>query len=85
MKTQEAAMKTQGEIEAAIESKQPILIYGDYDVDGTTAIVILKTAIEIELFTGLGEGKTTAPALAERCGGTERTSVTVPWKISSAC
>ena len=34
-------------IEAAIESKQPILIYGDYDVDGTTAIVILKTAIEI--------------------------------------
>ena len=34
-------------IEAAIERKEPILIYGDYDVDGTTAIVILKTAIEI--------------------------------------
>src|SRR6478736_5935916 len=34
-------------IEAAIERKEPILIYGDYDVDGTTAIVILKTAIEL--------------------------------------
>ena len=34
-------------IEAAIENKDPILIYGDYDVDGTTAIVILKTAIEL--------------------------------------
>jgi hypothetical protein len=33
-------------IEAAIERKEAILIYGDYDVDGTTAIVILKTAIE---------------------------------------
>jgi single-stranded-DNA-specific exonuclease len=34
-------------IEAAIETREPILIYGDYDVDGTTAIVILKTAIEL--------------------------------------
>lgn len=34
-------------IEAAIERKEPMLIYGDYDVDGTTAIVILKTAIEL--------------------------------------
>jgi single-stranded-DNA-specific exonuclease len=34
-------------IEAAIENKDPILIYGDYDVDGTTAIVVLKTAIEL--------------------------------------
>jgi single-stranded-DNA-specific exonuclease len=34
-------------IAAAIENKEPILIYGDYDVDGTTAIVILKTAIEL--------------------------------------
>ena len=33
-------------LEAAIERKEKILIYGDYDVDGTTAIVILKTAIE---------------------------------------
>jgi single-stranded-DNA-specific exonuclease len=34
-------------IEAAIERKEGILIYGDYDVDGTTAIVLLKTAIEL--------------------------------------
>ena len=34
-------------IEAAIERQESILIYGDYDVDGTTAIVILKTAIEL--------------------------------------
>jgi single-stranded-DNA-specific exonuclease len=34
-------------LDAAIEHKEPILIYGDYDVDGTTAIVILKTAIEL--------------------------------------
>ena len=34
-------------LNAAIERKEPILIYGDYDVDGTTAIVILKTAIEL--------------------------------------
>lgn len=34
-------------IEAAIERKERMLIYGDYDVDGTTAIVILKTAIEL--------------------------------------
>ncbi|HZR56235.1 MAG TPA: single-stranded-DNA-specific exonuclease RecJ [Terriglobales bacterium] len=34
-------------IEAAIERKEGILIYGDYDVDGTTAVVILKTAIEL--------------------------------------
>ncbi|MGC2247292.1 MAG: single-stranded-DNA-specific exonuclease RecJ [Terriglobales bacterium] len=32
---------------AAVERKEKILIYGDYDVDGTTAIVILKTAIEL--------------------------------------
>jgi single-stranded-DNA-specific exonuclease len=31
----------------AIVCKEDILIYGDYDVDGTTAIVILKTAIEL--------------------------------------
>jgi len=34
-------------IETAITNQEPILIYGDYDVDGTTAIVILKTAIEL--------------------------------------
>jgi single-stranded-DNA-specific exonuclease len=34
-------------LDAAVERKEGILIYGDYDVDGTTAIVILKTAIEL--------------------------------------
>jgi single-stranded-DNA-specific exonuclease len=34
-------------LDAAIERKDPILIYGDYDVDGTMAVIILKTAIEL--------------------------------------
>jgi single-stranded-DNA-specific exonuclease len=34
-------------INDAIERKEPILIYGDYDVDGTMAVIILKTAIEL--------------------------------------
>ena len=34
-------------VDAAIERKEGILVYGDYDVDGTTAVVILKTAIEL--------------------------------------
>lgn len=33
-------------IRRAIAASEPILIYGDYDVDGTTATVLLKTAIE---------------------------------------
>ncbi len=33
-------------IERAVRDGEPILIYGDYDVDGTTATVLLKTAIE---------------------------------------
>lgn len=33
-------------VQSAIRSREPILIYGDYDVDGTTAVVLLKTAIE---------------------------------------
>src|SRR3954452_14740715 len=32
---------------AAITNKEDMLIYGDYDVDGTVAVVILKTAIEL--------------------------------------
>ncbi|HEU5413906.1 MAG TPA: single-stranded-DNA-specific exonuclease RecJ [Candidatus Angelobacter sp.] len=32
---------------AAIARQESTLIYGDYDVDGTTAVVILKTAIEL--------------------------------------
>ncbi len=34
-------------LSAAIANREQILIYGDYDVDGTTAVVILKTAIEL--------------------------------------
>ena len=33
-------------IQSAVRNSEPILIYGDYDVDGTTATVLLKTAIE---------------------------------------
>jgi single-stranded-DNA-specific exonuclease len=36
-----------GRLEAAVERKEKVMIYGDYDVDGTTAVVILKTAIEL--------------------------------------
>lgn len=31
----------------AIEARERILIYGDYDVDGTTSVVLLKKAIEL--------------------------------------
>jgi len=34
-------------LEAALARKEKVLIYGDYDVDGTVAIVLLKTAIEL--------------------------------------
>ena len=30
----------------ALREQHPILIYGDYDVDGTTAVVLLKTTLE---------------------------------------
>jgi len=34
-------------LEHAIARGETILLYGDYDVDGTTAVVLLKTAIEM--------------------------------------
>lgn len=34
-------------LQAAFERGETVLIYGDYDVDGTTAVVILKTVIEL--------------------------------------
>jgi single-stranded-DNA-specific exonuclease len=34
-------------LEQAIARCETILLYGDYDVDGTTAVVLLKTAIEM--------------------------------------
>ena len=32
---------------SAIRAHEPILLYGDYDVDGTSSVVIMKKAIEI--------------------------------------
>ncbi|MGH9601681.1 MAG: single-stranded-DNA-specific exonuclease RecJ [Terriglobales bacterium] len=46
----EAMLGMQAAVErlsAAIERRETALIYGDYDVDGTVAVVILKTAIEL--------------------------------------
>jgi single-stranded-DNA-specific exonuclease len=34
-------------LEKAIALAEPVLLYGDYDVDGTTSVVLLKTAIEM--------------------------------------
>ncbi|MGA3159839.1 MAG: single-stranded-DNA-specific exonuclease RecJ [Terracidiphilus sp.] len=34
-------------LERAIAAREPVLLYGDYDVDGTTAVVLLKTAVEM--------------------------------------
>ena len=36
-----------GRLQKAFAAKERILIYGDYDVDGTVAVVILKTCIEL--------------------------------------
>jgi single-stranded-DNA-specific exonuclease len=33
-------------LRTALEAGEPVLIYGDYDVDGTVATVLLKTALE---------------------------------------
>ncbi|MGA3035297.1 MAG: single-stranded-DNA-specific exonuclease RecJ [Terracidiphilus sp.] len=34
-------------LERAVAARESILLYGDYDVDGTVAVVLLKTAIEM--------------------------------------
>src|SRR5450759_2193054 len=34
-------------LDRAIRDREPILLYGDYDVDGTSSVVILKKAIEL--------------------------------------
>lgn len=39
--------KAVARIHLAIERQEKILIYGDYDVDGTTAVVILRKALEM--------------------------------------
>jgi single-stranded-DNA-specific exonuclease len=40
-------MEAADRLERAIAQREPVLLYGDYDVDGTTAVVLLKTAIEM--------------------------------------
>ncbi|MGA7156207.1 MAG: single-stranded-DNA-specific exonuclease RecJ [Acidobacteriaceae bacterium] len=35
-----------GRLRTALERAEPVLIYGDYDVDGTVATVLMKTAME---------------------------------------
>lgn len=34
-------------LSAAIQGHEPILLYGDYDADGTSSIIVLKKAVEI--------------------------------------
>ena len=34
-------------LERAIAAREPVLLYGDYDVDGTVAVILLKTTIEM--------------------------------------
>jgi len=49
----------------------PALLFDTFNAFQRTQA--LKTAIELELFTAIGEGNPTAKAIAARCGGTERT------------
>ena len=51
---------------AAISANEKLLIYGDYDVDGTIATVLLKTAIE---------------RVAKLCGSTAQVAYHVPHRI----
>jgi single-stranded-DNA-specific exonuclease len=51
---------------SAIRANETILIYGDYDVDGTTAIVLLKTALD---------------RIAQRLGSTATVRYHVPHRI----
>jgi ubiquinone/menaquinone biosynthesis C-methylase UbiE len=53
-------------------SKQPspALIFDTLNAYQRTQAI--KTAIELEFFTAIGEGKTTAKEIAERCGASER-------------
>lgn len=34
-------------LQKALRNQEPILLYGDYDVDGTSSVVVLKKALEI--------------------------------------
>jgi len=48
----------------------PALLFDTFN--GFQRTQALKTAIELELFTAIGEGKSTAKAIAERCSASER-------------
>src|SRR5437870_7798338 len=48
----------------------PALLFDTFNAYQRTQAI--KTAVELELFTAIGEGKTTAKEIAERCGASER-------------
>ena len=48
----------------------PALVFDTFN--GYQRTQALKTAIELELFTAIGEGNSTAKTIAERCGASER-------------
>src|SRR5437868_14676345 len=48
----------------------PALLFDTFNAYQRTQAI--KAAIELELFTAIGEGNTTAKAIAERCGASER-------------
>ena len=56
-------------LELAIARRETILLYGDYDVDGATAVVLLKTAIEMLAGTSGNNG---APGASGAPGATVR-------------
>jgi len=48
----------------------PALLFDTFNAYQRTQAI--KTGIELEVFTAIGEGNTTATAIAERCGASER-------------
>jgi ubiquinone/menaquinone biosynthesis C-methylase UbiE len=48
----------------------PALLFDTFNAYQRTQAI--KTGIELEIFTAIGEGNTTAKAIAERCGASER-------------
>ena len=55
---------------AQTQPPSPVRIFGALTAHEQTAA--LKTAIELEVFTAVGEGATTAQAIAQRCRASER-------------
>jgi ubiquinone/menaquinone biosynthesis C-methylase UbiE len=54
------------------ETQQPSPIHFFENINAHQRTAALKAAIELDLFTAIGEGTDTAPALAERCQASER-------------